>query len=133
MNWRLARWWFAVNSFGALVALAIMEIDYQSHVRRHEYYQHPPRYALAYLFWLAGLILVGAMDAIGVCWLDSLMRIRNRVLHVTVTVAIALVMAIVLPIAAAAAFGLEMVLAIYILLPTGIGFGAMLGMSGGPT
>lgn len=127
INWPLARWWIAANAAGAILALAVLELNYQSHVRAHEYHAHPPRYALYVLLWLAALIVMGAVDAIACCWLDMFIRVRSRALHGVISVALAIVLAIAIPIAAGAiAQMIEMILAIWIFLPTGILFGVLL-------
>jgi hypothetical protein len=121
------RRWIVVNAAGAVFTLIAAEIQYQSHVPR-EFNPRPNGYAFAFLFQLIALVLMGFLQPALCSTVAALNSSRNKVLQVGSAIASGIVTGIMIPLFGTFVLYITALLALFTLLPSGIIFGAMLGM-----
>jgi Na+/H+ antiporter NhaA len=129
MNWQLARWWAVVNAAGALITMVGVEMNYAWHVQRHEFYPRPPGYAAAFLIQLFALTALGLLQVAVCCPLIALNLSRRRAFQLMLGVTVGIVSALFIPILGMFIISYLAVAAFLTLLPSGVVFGTMVGIS----
>ena len=128
MKWQLAKWWALVNTAGALITVAAVEMNYSWHVERHDFRPHPPGYAISLLAQLLALTALGLLQ-VAVCFpLIALNHSRRRGFQIATGVALGVVTAFFIPIVGALFIYVLAVAAFFTLFPSGIVFGTIAGL-----
>jgi hypothetical protein len=131
---RLAVWWLAVNSIGAAISIFIERYTFYRGARQGSFNAPSSHYEFIHIpLWLAGEIVIGALQVLTCCRLIFLAKARSRMFRVALGVTLGILtplLFIFLPMFIVnSVLFLDPLIGIFAFLLSGIVFGAIAGYS----